>query len=75
VVEVSAKSGGEERSEDDLGTAVFCQQGDTCAYVETSAAANLLERRKGQPQEEDELEDEVEREPVDDVDEALQDGK
>lgn len=34
-----------------------------------------VERRQGQPQEEDELEDEVEGEPVDDVDEALQDGK
>lgn len=52
-----------------------CQQRDTCGDVETRAAANLLERRKGQPQEEDELEDEVEGEPVDDVDEALQDGK
>lgn len=35
----------------------------------------LLERRQRQPQEEDKLEDEVEREPVDNVNEALNHGE
>jgi hypothetical protein len=51
---VSAKSGSQERSEDDLGAA---------------------EGRKRQPQEEDELEDKVEGEPVNDADEALEHGE
>ena len=33
---------------------------------------SLLERRQRQPEEEDELEDKVEGEPVDDVNKALQ---
>lgn len=37
--------------------------------------ANLPEHGQRQPQEEDKLEDEVEGEPVHDIDEALQDGE
>lgn len=36
---------------------------------------DLPEDRQRQPQEEDELEDKVEGEPVDNVDEALEDGE
>jgi len=54
LVEVSAKSGLKERSEDDLGT---------------------TESGKCQPQQEHKLEGEVEGEPVDDVDQALNHGE
>lgn len=36
---------------------------------------DLLERRQRQPEEEDKLEGEVEGEPVDDADKALEDGE
>jgi hypothetical protein len=76
--EVSAEGGHEERSEDDLSAAVEGVSKITEIGIcspRPGQDRHLLEGREGEPQEEDELEDKVEGEPVNNVDEALQHGE
>lgn len=67
-VEVTSQSRSQERAEDDLGTPKATVR---LALSWNRAKRDLPEGGKGQPQEKDKLESVVEREPVDNADEAL----
>lgn len=70
-LEVFAQRRGEERAEDDIGTTELI----SCWTALGAERRNLPEHGEREPQEEDKLENKVKGEPVDNVDEALNDGE
>ena len=78
LLEVSAESGDQERSENDLGTTahkVVSVLTLSFSFVNDFKGRDLPEHGQRQPQKENKLEDKVEGEPVDNVEEALNDGE
>lgn len=75
-LEVSAESGSKEGSENDLSATARNGALDACSYRSLFVGAgNLPESGKSQPQQEDELENKVKGEPVNNAEEALDDGE
>jgi hypothetical protein len=68
LVEVAAKGRGQERAEDNVGTA---EEASAYPSGRERMQNHLPESGERQPQEEDKLEGIIEREPVDDANEAL----